>query len=95
MYQKPSCETCQAIGFLHAYDILLGCPFEHVRWKLSIVFNLHFFPLKIAAVLHELIKPLAIKLSHFQDYGYQQHQHENISKSATLSKAVGWKELRV
>lgn len=45
--------------------------------------------------MYDLIKPLAIKLSHFQDCGYQQPQHENISKMAALTKAVGLEELSV
>lgn len=63
-----------------------GCPLEHGRWRLSTVFHLHFLPLKIAAVMHELIKPLAIKLSHFQFCGYQHLQQENISKIPWLKQ---------
>lgn len=32
-----------------------GCPFKHGRWRPSTDFHLHFFPLKIAAVIHELL----------------------------------------
>lgn len=52
-------------------SLLGSCMHRTICWvslwmyeaeTLSTVFHLHFFPLKIAAAMHELIKPLAIKL---------------------------------